>query len=154
MRRGIPNLSQILSEITQRFDDRIERLNLAFQNLLRNKGAAVEKIALKPYYIKNIFDKNQEILKNLALRLESVSIDSVLKRGFAWVRSQDSQTIYNLEQAQQAKAFEIKFHDGAIAVRTDGNQVKRPEDNHKKAPKKTKKATPKNDEMQISLFDF
>lgn len=154
LRRGIPNLSQILSEITQRFDDRIERLNLAFQNLLRNKGAAVEKIALKPYYIKNIFDKNQEILKNLALRLESVSIDSVLKRGFAWVRNQDSQTIYNLEQAQQAKAFEIKFHDGAIAVRTDGNQVKQPEDNHKKAPKKTKKATPKNDEMQISLFDF
>lgn len=154
LRRGIPNLSQILSEITQRFDDRIERLNLAFQNLLRNKGAAVEKIALKPYYIKNIFDKNQEILKNLALRLESVSIDSVLKRGFAWVRNQDSQTIYNLEQAQQAKAFEIKFHDGAIAVRTDENRPKQPEDNHKKTSKKTKKATPKNDEMQISLFDF
>lgn len=154
LRRGIPNLSQILSEITQRFDDRIERLNLAFQNLLRNKDAAVEKIALKPYYIKNIFDKNQEILKNLALRLESVSIDSVLKRGFAWVRNQDSQTIYNLEQAQQAKAFEIKFHDGTIAVRTDENHPKQPEDNHKKTPKKTKKATPKNDEMQISLFDF
>jgi len=155
LRRGIPNLSQILSEITQRFDDRIERLNLAFQNLLANKRSAVERIALKPYYIKNIFDKNQEILKNLALRLESVSIDSVLKRGFAWVRDDKEHTIYNLQQAKQATALEIRFHDGTIVTRTDENkQEQQSEKKHLTAPQKTKKAVQKNDEIQISLFDF
>lgn len=151
LRHGIPNLSQILAEITQRFDDRIERLNLAFQNLLRNKNAAVEKIALKPYYIKNIFEKNQEILKNLELRLESVSIDSVLKRGFAWIRNDKAQTVYNLTQAKQADALEIKFYDGAVTARTTENTT---ETQLIKAQKKTKKAAPKNDEVQISLFDF
>lgn len=155
LRRGIPNLSQILAEITQRFDDRIERLNLAFQNLLANKQAAVERIALKPYYIKNIFDKNQEILKNLALRLESVSIDSVLKRGFAWVRNQDSQTVYNLEQAKQAANLEIKFFDGILtASLSDSPLQQAPAPKLSAAKPKIKKAAPKNDKIQIDLFDF
>ncbi len=155
LRRGIPNLSQILAEITQRFDDRIERLNLAFQNLLANKQASVERIALKPYYIQNIFDKNQEILKNLALRLESVSIDSVLKRGFAWVRNQDSQTVYNLEQAKQAAGLEIKFYDGPLnAFPADAPLQKAPAPKLSAAKPKTKKAAPKNDKIQIDLFDF
>ncbi len=155
LRRGIPNLSQILAEITQRFDDRIERLNLAFQNLLANKQAAVERIALKPYYIKNIFDKNQEILKNLALRLESVSIDSVLKRGFAWVRNQDSQTVYNLEQAKQAANLEIKFFDGILtASLSDSPLPQAPAPKLSAAKPKIKKAAPKNDKIQIDLFDF
>lgn len=155
LRRGIPNLSQILAEITQRFDDRIERLNLAFQNLLANKQASVERIALKPYYIQNIFDKNQEILKNLALRLEAVSIDSVLKRGFAWVRNQDSQTVYNLEQAKQAAGLEIKFYDGPLnAFPADAPLQKAPAPKLSAAKPKTKKAAPKNDKKQIDLFDF
>ena len=155
LRRGIPNLSQILAEITQRFDDRIERLNLAFQNLLANKQASVERIALKPYYIQNIFDKNQEILKNLALRLEAVSIDSVLKRGFAWVRNQDSQTVYNLEQAKQAAGLEIKFYDGPLnAFPADAPLQKAPAPKLSAAKPKTKKAAPKNDKIQIDLFDF
>ena len=155
LRRGIPNLSQILAEITQRFDDRIERLNLAFQNLLANKQAAVERIALKPYYIKNIFDKNQEILKNLALRLESVSIDSVLKRGFAWVRNQDSQTVYNLEQAKQAANLEIKFFDGTLTATLSDSPLQQASAPKLSAAKpKIKKAAPKNDKIQIDLFDF
>ena len=32
--RGIPNLEQLLQEATQKFDDRIERLNIAFKTLL------------------------------------------------------------------------------------------------------------------------
>ena len=134
---------------------RIERLNLAFQNLLANKQASVERIALKPYYIQNIFDKNQEILKNLALRLESVSIDSVLKRGFAWVRNQDSQTVYNLEQAKQAAGLEIKFYDGPLnAFPADAPLQKAPAPKLSAAKPKTKKAAPKNDKIQIDLFDF
>lgn len=150
LRRGIPNLNQILSEITQRFDDRIERLKLAFNNFLTHQNSTIDKIALKPYYIKNIFDKNQENLKNLSVRLETVSIDSVLKRGFAWIRNQDSQTVYNIEHAKQSAVLDIKFYDGSLTAFTTGN-------NEKQTPlvsKRPKKAAEKNDKKQIDLFDF
>lgn len=146
--RGIPNLTQILSEITQRFDDRIERLNIAFKNLLNNKRTAIERCALKPYFIKNIFDKNQENLKNLALRLDSVSIDSVLQRGFAWVRDDKGHTVYSVNQAQSGPLLEINFHDGKIDVETNRSAPR------KNNGKSVKKAALKNENLQTDLFDF
>ena len=61
--RGIPNLSQILQESRQKLDDRVERLQLSFKNLLSNKHNQIERISLRPYYIKNIIDKQSESLK-------------------------------------------------------------------------------------------
>ena len=137
LRRGIPNLTQILAEISQRFDDRVERLQISFKNLLDNKQSLLERCRLNPYYIKNIFEKNQENLKNLSLRLDSVSIDSVLKRGFAWVRNEKQQTVYSVSQAKQANSLEIRFHDGQL---TTGTQ----------APSRRKK----KDDLQGDLFNF
>lgn len=131
--RGIPKLDQILNENTQKLDDRIERLKLAFQNVLSNKKNQVERTGLRSYHILNIFEKKQENLKNLALRLDSVSIDSVLKRGFAWVKNEQQKTIYNTEQAKRSTSLEIKFIDGSI---------------------KAKVVTKKNDSLQGDLFDF
>ena len=147
LRRGIPNLSQILAEISQRFDDRIERLQISFKNLLNNKQAMLERCALKPYYIKNIFEKNQENLKNLSLRLDSVSIDSVLKRGFAWVRNQDMQTIYTIEQAKAAESLDIKLIDGNIKTYPSAEP-------RKTEVNKEKKVKTKNEKLQIDLFDM
>lgn len=131
--RGIPKLDQILNENAQKLDDRFERLKLAFQNFLANKGNQVERTGLRPYYILNIFEKKQENLKNLALRLDSVSIDSVLKRGFAWVRNEQQKTVYDTRQAKQSASLEIKFIDGSV---------------------KTKVVSKKNDSLQGDLFDF
>lgn len=131
--RGIPNLEQILAESRQKFDDRVERLELAFKNILRNKQNQIAQISLKPYHILNIFEKKQENLKNLALRLESVSIDSVLSRGFAWVKDNRQKTVYSVAQAQKSPTLEIKFIDGSIKTRTDKK---------------------KNDTLQGDLFDF
>ena len=131
--RGIPNLEQILAESRQKFDDRVERLELAFKNMLRNKQNQIAQISLKPYHILNIFEKKQENLKNLALRLESVSIDSVLSRGFAWVKDNRQKTVYSVAQAQKSPTLEIKFIDGNIKTRTDKK---------------------KNDTLQGDLFDF
>ncbi len=66
--RGIPNLEQLLQEATQKFDDRIERLNIAFKTLLQNKHNQIERTGLKPYYVKNIVEKGTEILNQLSLR--------------------------------------------------------------------------------------
>ena len=130
--RGIPNLNQILQEYRQRLDDRSERLKLSSLNLLLQKRNAIERIPLKSYYILNIFEKNQENLKNLMIRLESVSVESVLKRGFAWVKDNHKKTIYNVAQAQNSPSIEIHFADGNI---------------------KTKPMV-KKDERQGDLFDY
>ena len=57
--RGIPNLMQILQEASQKFDDRIERLNQAVKNFLRDKARQIELCGLKPFYIHNVIDKKQ-----------------------------------------------------------------------------------------------
>ena len=112
--RGIPKLDQILAETRQRFDERIERFRLAFQNYLTNKKSSLALISLKPYYIKNILDKQKDTLNSLSIRLNSVSIDSVLQRGFAWVKNEKQETVYNLSQAQKAKNLNIRFIDGTL----------------------------------------
>lgn len=112
--KGIPNLEQILQENTQKFDDRIERLQTSFKHYITLRSQQLQIADLKPTHIFNIFEKNQENLNNLSIRLNSVSIDSVLKRGFAWVQNDKKQTIYNLEQAQKAKHLNINFYDGSI----------------------------------------
>lgn len=151
--RGIPNLSQILNEITQRFDDRIERLNMSFKNLIAAKQAVIERIALKPYYIKNILERNQDILKNLNLRLESVSVDSVLKRGFAWIKNDQQKTIYNTAQARASSILEIRLADGSIsAIPQTAENTPQPQTITKLT--KNKKAPKKNDTLQTDLFDF
>lgn len=148
--RGIPNLEQILQEASQKFDDRIERLNNAFKNLLSVKALAVEHANLRPYCIQNIIEKKQENLNNLMLRLSSVSVEAVLKRGFAWVRNQDGQTVYSTAEAAAAAGLNLTFYDGSYncgvpsAVNT-APAVK---------PAKTAAHTRKKDDLQTDLFDF
>ena len=116
--RGIPKLDQILAETRQRLDDRIERLISAFKNYLSNKQSQIGLISLKPYYIKNILEKQQNSLNNLSARLEAVSIDSVLQRGFAWIKNERQETVYNLTQAKQAQSLNIRFIDGTLTSNT------------------------------------
>lgn len=141
--RGIPNLEQILADANQKFDDRIERLNIAFGNLIKNKQTALELSRLKPYYINNILQKNQESLSNLLLRLHSVSVEAVLKRGFAWVKNEQKQTVYNLAQAKNAQELEITFYDGTF--KSEGAPT---------TPKKSSITQVKKNEQQTNLFDF
>ena len=112
--RGIPKLDQILAETRQKLDDRIERFEISFKNYLQNKNNQIALISLKPYHIQNILEKNADTLNNLSLRLNSVSIDSVLQRGFAWVKNENQQTVYNLAQAKKAKHLNIQFVDGIL----------------------------------------
>ena len=64
--------------------------------------------------------------------MESVSIDSVLKRGFAWVKTDTGKTIYGKNDAIKNKFLQIDFADGSLKVKT----------------------LEKKDEMQGDLFDF
>lgn len=118
LKRGIPNLEQILQENVQKLDDRVERLHLAFRNYLSSKQNLLNLNEIKPFCVSNILDKKSEVLSNLALRLQSVSIESVLQRGFAWVKNSKQQTVYNVEQAKASSSLEIVFADGSIKTKT------------------------------------
>lgn len=144
--RGIPNLAQILQEASQKFDDRIERLNNAFKTLLSNKALAVDHANLRPYYIQNIVEKKQENLNNLMLRLSSVSVEAVLKRGFAWVRNQDGQTVYSTREAAAAAELNLTFYDGSFDC---GATTEKPI-----KPAKTPARSRKKDDLQTDLFNF
>ena len=120
--RGIPKLDQILAENRQYLDERVERLKIALKNYLLNTNNLIERINLKPYHIKTILEKQETNLKNLELRLNSVSVESVLQRGFAWVKDENSQTIYNTEQAQKAQHLNIRFIDGTLTTHLKGKQ--------------------------------
>ena len=111
LKRGIPNLEQILFENMQKLDDRSERLQIGFKNYLENRQNRLNLNEIKPFYITNILDKKNETLQNLGLRLESVSVEAVLKRGFAWIRNGRRKTVCN------ADSLEIVFADGAVKVR-------------------------------------
>lgn len=115
--RGIPPLEQLVLENQQKIDDRSERLKLAFANLLKDKDNLLKLTNLKPFYIKNLFDAKKESLKNLALRLDSVSVESVLKRGFAWVSDGQFKTLYSATQAKRCDELHIRFVDGIVKVK-------------------------------------
>ena len=117
LRRGIPDLEQIVCEKQQRLDDQIEKLKLSFKNLLTEKSGSLEKISLRPYLILNIFEKKQENLKNLSCRLEAVSVEAVLKRGFAWIRGKNKKTVCSVHEAKKAANLEICFSDGTIQTK-------------------------------------
>ena len=117
LKRGIPNLEQILFENMQKLDDRSERLRIGFKNYLENRQNRLNLNEIKPFYITNILDKKNETLQNLGLRLESVSVEAVLKRGFAWIRNGRQKTVCNADEARKNSNLEIVFADGAVKVR-------------------------------------
>lgn len=117
LKRGIPNLEQILTENIQKLDDRIDRLHLSFKNYLENRKNQLSLNEIKPFYITTILDKKNENLQNLSLRLESVSVESVLKRGFAWIKNQRQKTVYNAADARKSSSLEIVFADGTVKTR-------------------------------------
>ena len=114
--RAIPSLERILAEYRQRADERFERLKLAFFNIIKERSNALKSANLRAIHIENILNFKKISLQNLVLRLNSVSPDSVLKRGFAWVKDDKGNTIYGVNQAKSAKGLKIKFADGEYAV--------------------------------------
>lgn len=71
---------------------------------------------IKPVYVKNLIERSDERLQGLAHRLEGVSVESVLRRGFAWVRGNENQTIYNVTEAKKQTGLTIRFADGEISA--------------------------------------
>ena len=122
MGRGIPNLEQIILENTQKLDDRTERLKVSLSNFLNVKNQMLGAIGLKSYLIENKLDKSKTILSSLTSRLDSVSVDSVLKRGFAWVTDRHFKTLYDTTHAKRSGEINIRFIDGIVKTKVVENR--------------------------------
>lgn len=142
--RGIPNLQQILNESAQKLDYRLERLQIAMKNVLTQKKNTLALAEVKPVYINTQIERYQERLQSLSARLEGVSVESVLKRGFAWVKGEQNQTVYNVSEAQKQNSLTICFADGELNASLSGTQLPAAR------PKKAKK----EEKPQATLFDF
>ena len=123
--RGIPNLEQILNENTQKLDYRVERLNIAMKNYLAQKQNLLNINEVKPIYINALIERYKEKITSISCRLEGVSVDSVLRRGFAWVKGDCNQTIYNLEEASKQSKLTIEFADGKITSTPEAKNEKK-----------------------------
>ena len=120
--RGIPNLEQIVAESRQKLDERAERLKLAIRNYLLVKKQALDLSGLKPYYVRNLMEKNIQTLQNLTARLEGVSVESVLKRGFAWVTDKHFKTLYDATHAKRSGELNVRFADGIVKTKVMENR--------------------------------
>ena len=115
--KSLPNLSRILADHRQRFDERIERLKNVIKVLADMKKRDFIGVDLKPYYIQNIIEKKKTILFHLAQRLEAVSIEQVLKRGFTWVTDRHFKTVYDASAAKRAGELNVRFVDGIVKTK-------------------------------------
>lgn len=120
--RGIPDLRHIVLENHQKLDDRVERLNLATSNYLNLKSQNLALSGLKSYYIKSIWEKKKDYLKSLSDRLEGVSVESVLKRGFAWITDRHFRTVYDTTQAKRSGELNVRFADGIVKTKIVENR--------------------------------
>ncbi|MBQ7304269.1 MAG: exodeoxyribonuclease VII large subunit [Alphaproteobacteria bacterium] len=120
--RGIPNLEQIVLENQQRLDDRTERLKASFANYFNVKEQLLNVIGLKPYLINNLLEKHKINLTSFSTRLASVSIESVLKRGFAWVTDSHFKTLYDTSHAKRSGELNIRFVDGIVKTKVVENR--------------------------------
>lgn len=138
--RGIPDPARLAEEATQRLDDRAERLinakNVYFNErraeIARLAGGLVspaQQIARKEDQLKShslawrraldglLIRKTNDFDKSV-LRLEGVSYQRVLDRGFALVTDGAGRPV-SVATSSPGMAVDIRFHDGNVAARIE-----------------------------------
>ncbi|MHA1536291.1 MAG: exodeoxyribonuclease VII large subunit [Alphaproteobacteria bacterium] len=154
--RGLPEPIRLLETAAQRLDDWSERLRNGLLNRLersrqtlarlaaglspaalgREIAGAGERLAasgerLRPTAAR-LLERRREGLENLGLRLESVSYNKVLERGFALVRDAAGQPVLGAGSLKPGQDIAIRFHDGEAPARISGKPAKKPDAGKKK----------------------
>lgn len=142
--RGLPRLDAVVAEKEQALDSAAERLKLGPRSLLLAKGQDLNVLAARlnlgrfardvERHAKDL-DQLQirlaraavraagdarRLWEGLGLRLESVSPQRVLERGYAMVTGPDSVPLTSVAQAAAGTEVNIRFADGSVAARVDG----------------------------------
>lgn len=142
----LPDLPNILGVARQRLDDRAERLQLALPNYAAARHAMLERCANRLRHPREFILSSQNNLdllvqrlgapiptrlQNAALRLDAlaarlnaVSYEAVLARGFALVTNTKGAPISAAAQVKPNTALNIRFADGEIVVQSSAAQGK------------------------------
>ena len=146
--RGLPDPRRILEEMTQRLDERGERLGLALSAFLRARRGAVTELAARLPHPRQqlrlalagfgplaerfarlgprLTESAERELTALSRILESTSYQKVLQRGFAVVRGPEG-VITRAAQVSPGLSLEIEFADAkAAAVASDAGPASKP----------------------------
>lgn len=131
----------LLENLTQRLDDRTERLAMAMQSILQRGADALNRraagLSLMPLKqgmahnaqkLENFYErlraatlrrmeKAEEKTTSLSALLESYSYQGVLKRGFALVRGDDGRTIMRAADIKAGEDIALTFADGTRSAK-------------------------------------
>ncbi len=141
--RGLPDLGALLATWRQRLDDRAERLRLALPRFVAAKGerlpvlgerlrgglrqalakqgtlAASVLTRLRPAPLQARMREARARLEGLAARLESVSHEQVLARGYALVLDRKGNLLARAAAIAPGMALTLKLADGEVAATAD-----------------------------------
>jgi exodeoxyribonuclease VII large subunit len=137
---GLPDLPALVGAARQRLDDRGERLVLALPALLTGRRAALDRLAGRLLHPRELIAaKRHQVallaqrlavpatarlresrlrLDAAAARLESVSYNAVLARGFALAINSKGEAVTSAQSAAATRRLTIRFHDGDVGVQT------------------------------------
>lgn len=138
---ALPDLPALLGTARQRFDDRSERLALALPNLVAGKRAQAQAVTARLVHPREIIAARGHALallghrlvappatmlrearlrlESLAARLESLSYNAILARGFVIVTGPSGEAITSRRKAARLSRLNLRFADGTLGVRTE-----------------------------------
>ncbi|MGJ3230584.1 MAG: exodeoxyribonuclease VII large subunit [Oceanicaulis sp.] len=183
--RALPRPETLLGDARQRLDFAAGRLDGAGRSLLQTRKSRFEAVAaglrpnalrrdiaekrrrfaqsgdrLAPVYARSLV-QHRRALDGLAARLDSVSHESVLKRGFVLVSDSGGRLVRSAASLSDGQTVTLRLHDGARVARIgegaaaaspaapDSAEAPKPAS---KSPPKRKPAKPKTPPGQGSLF--
>lgn len=107
-----------INNFAMALDEAESRLNsLALNGISQKKAELLElEGSLKAFSIDSKIDLFKHMVESAEKQLELLSVDSVLRRGFAFAQSQDGKFIKRKKDAPKSESFKIRFFDGEIKV--------------------------------------
>lgn len=168
--RGLPNLKQLVEQKQQDLDGLAERLSSGPARYIEAKTRDLSVVAagLKPAHLKRDVERHEESLRDwderlvtalrrtsqraserldgMVARLNSVSPERVLERGYALVKSAAGDAVTTAAGATIGDGWSVKFRDGEVGVTVGESASPRP------AKPKAKKPKTKGDDQQGSLL--
>ena len=148
--RGVPDVPAVIAAGRQRLDDRSARLDSAIASLLATRRHALDRAAARlPHPRETIAAKraslallghrlDDRVARALAAaqarlgatspRLESVSYQSVLARGFALVTDPSGHAVTSAQAVTPGKRLGLRFADGEARVVAEGTKPRGPKD--------------------------
>lgn len=143
----IPDLPALVAAARQRLDDRSARLDQALPAFVRAKEVALARLAARLPHpreaiatrrarldllaqrlatgVERMLERAQGRLAALSPRLDAVSYQAVLERGFVLVTDRAGHAVTRAVEVAPGQKLALRFADGAVAATADATRPKR-----------------------------